>query len=80
MSKGINFGLSHSFREFLEDINSKKVVFFGEMHSQIPIIKMQTVVAMAMLARYKRPENSEPKPVLHIVMEHFSFEMQDLLD
>lgn len=60
ISKGINFGNSLSLREFLEDINSKKVVFFGEMHSIENIIKMQTVVAMAMLARYQVPEGQEP--------------------
>lgn len=80
VEKGINFGSTYSLRDFFEEINSKKVVFFGEMHSIEAIVQMETALAMAMLARYQVPEGEEPHQVLHIVMEHFSFEMQSLLD
>ena len=51
VNKGINFGNTFSLREFLEDVNSKKLVFFGGESSSDKIVKMQTVVAMGMLAR-----------------------------
>lgn len=50
--KGINFGDTLTLREVLEDMNSKRVVFFGEQQGVEEIVQMETVFAMAMLARY----------------------------
>lgn len=55
-------------------------MFFGESSAQNAVVKMETVVAMAMLARHTVPPNQQPNQVLHIVMEQFTFEMQYLLD
>jgi hypothetical protein len=55
--KGINFGHALTLREALEDINSKRVVFFGEEQGIKEIVQMETVLAMAMLARYQEPKD-----------------------
>lgn len=61
-------------------MNSKRVVFFGEEQGVKEIVQMETVVAMAMLARYQEPKDQELGPILHIVMEPFTFDQQWLLD
>ena len=58
------------------------------MHSVYEIIKMETAVAIAMLSNKptfqdkfdNNKKDGDHHHQLHIVMEHFSFEMQDLLD
>lgn len=57
---------------FLDLIGSFRVVFWGEIHSVPGIISMQKQVLLH-LAR-------STKSRVHVVLEHFSFDMQDLLD
>jgi uncharacterized iron-regulated protein len=69
--KGSNFGKDFTLDEFLSDVRSKQVVFFGEMHEAEKQIALQKQILLA-LSQTGRP--------LHVVMEHFSVEMQTLLD
>lgn len=75
VDKGINFGRAFTLREVLEDVNQSRLVFFGEQQGVEEIVQMETVVAMAMLARYQAPENQEVTPVLNIVLQPFTFDM-----
>jgi SAM-dependent methyltransferase/uncharacterized iron-regulated protein len=54
-----------------EEIAKHRLVFLGEIHSVPPIISFQREVLAEM---------SERANQLHVVLEHFSFDMQDLLD
>ena len=56
----------------MEDILTKKMVFFGEVHSIEKIIELQKVIQANMI--------SQAGTKLNVIMEHFSFEMQHLLD
>eukprot|EP00980_Cylindrotheca_fusiformis_P024738 scaffold12369_cov97-Cylindrotheca_fusiformis.AAC.4 len=55
----------------VEEIASHRLVFLGEIHSMPPIVSFQRQVQRAMQKRSNQ---------LHLVMEHFSFELQPLLD
>lgn len=55
---------------FLSEIASNRLVFVGEIHSQPPIVTLQRSLQEAM---------SADASLLHVVLEHFSFEMQPLL-
>ena len=61
--------------EILPEIASKRFVIFGEEHGKLPVINFQSQIIKQMLA-----QNSDQEAKLNIVMEHFSFEMQHLLD
>lgn len=64
------FGQFETLSQFLEDVATKKLVFFGETHGEKPIISLQKAVLQSMIGENK----------LNVIMEHFSFEMQDLLE
>jgi len=70
-SSASNFGQFLNLQSFLDEIATKKIVFFGETHGDQKIIALQTAVQKAMI-----PKNESK---LHVIMEHFSFEMQHLL-
>jgi arsenite methyltransferase len=55
----------------LEEIARHRLVFLGEIHSMPPIISFQQQVQHEMQKRSTQ---------LHVVMEHFSFELQPFLD
>lgn len=55
---------------FLE-IARHKVVFLGEIHSMPPIISFQREIQATM---------NEQSDQLHVIMEHFSFDLQEILD
>ena len=52
VDKGINFGKAFTLREILEDVNSSRFVFFGEQGEDQDLAQVETVLAMAMLARH----------------------------
>jgi SAM-dependent methyltransferase/uncharacterized iron-regulated protein len=58
-----------------KEIAKHKVVFLGEVHSMPPIISFQREVQKEM--NRSATKNSGQ---LHVIMEHFSFELQSLLD
>lgn len=64
------FGQFETLSQFLEDVNTKKLVFFGETHGEKPIIALQKEVLQSMIGENK----------VNVIMEHFSFEMQDILE
>ena len=64
------FGQFETLSQFLADVATKKLVFFGETHGEKPIISLQKEVLQSMMGEHK----------LNVIMEHFSFEMQDLLE
>ena len=81
VDKGINFGKAFTLREILEDVNSKRFVFFGEQGEDHDLAQVETVLAMAMLARHQQaPGEENPAPVLNIVLEPFTFDLQEYLD
>ena len=72
-----NYGEIFSNQEFHHEIfNKYKLVFFGEKHSIPEIIEFQNLVQMAMSESLINYDSA----TLHVVMEHFSFEMQGILD
>lgn len=64
-----NFG--HFYEHPAKEAAKHKIVFFGEIHSKKPIIAFQRAV---------QQEMAQTAPTLHVVFEHFSFEMQNILD
>jgi len=54
-----------------KDIASHKLVFLGEIHSMPPIISFQREI---------QAEMNKQADKLHVVLEHFSFDLQELLD
>ena len=64
-----NFGKVYSNPS--HEIAKHRLVFLGEIHSMPPIISFQREVQ----AKMKEESNQ-----LHVVLEHFSFDLQDLLD
>lgn len=55
-----------------KEIGRHKVVFLGEVHSMPPIISFQRQV--------QREMNEQSDGNLHVILEHFSFDLQDMLD
>lgn len=63
------------------EIAQHRVVFFGEIHSRPPIISFQREVQEAMAKQEEEEAECVPATgTLHVVFEHFSFDMQGLLD
>ena len=64
-----------SVPNFLQNVvSNEKLVFFGEIHSEIRIVEFLRNLLAASAANL--PKNAK----LHIVMEHFSLDMNKLLD
>ena len=55
-------------------LSATKIVFFGEIHSEIRIVEFLRHVLAANMVNLPRDAK------LHIVMEHFSLDMNKLLD
>eukprot|EP00536_Pseudo-nitzschia_multiseries_P008991 jgi/Psemu1/66787/estExt_Genemark1.C_2410033 len=64
-----NFG--KIYKHPSKDIAHHKLVFMGEIHSMPPIISFQREI---------QAEMSKQADKLHVILEHFSFDLQDLLD
>jgi arsenite methyltransferase len=64
-----NFG--HVPKDPAKEIARHKVVFLGEVHSMPPIISFQRQVQKEM---YQQADQ------LHVILEHFSFDLQEILD
>lgn len=81
MNRFINRIVSHSSRsivsreKFQKQILDKELIWFGEFHSEKRIVGFQNSLLVACSSL---PSQRHKK--LHVVMEHFSFEMQDILD
>ncbi|CAB9504897.1 Arsenite methyltransferase [Seminavis robusta] len=76
--KPSNLGLVfHDAAAAKEIATSAKLVFFGEIHSRPPIIAFQRMVQNAMATTNS---TNDEGGTLHVVMEHFSFDMQPLLE
>ena len=54
-----------------KDIAQHKLVFLGEIHSMPPIISFQREI---------QAEMSKQADRLHVILEHFSFDLQEILD
>ncbi len=68
-----------AMEEVAEFLRSKRTVWFGEYHSETRIVWVLEKLARSFLSSVDRTR-SRPRRCLHVVFEHFSFEMQDLLD
>mmetsp|Transcript_15697 Transcript_15697/g.23082 ORF Transcript_15697/g.23082 Transcript_15697/m.23082 type:complete len:667 (+) Transcript_15697:90-2090(+) len=75
LSNNNNFGQSYGLSHFLNEVARHKLVFCGEIHSIPSIVSLQTEIAKKMTK-----EASSSSSHLHVVLEHFSFEMQTLLE
>ena len=67
-----------------EEIAKHRLVFFGEIHSMPPIVSFQREVQEKMREQCwvssSDSDATSGNPQLHVVLEHFSFDFQDLLD
>jgi SAM-dependent methyltransferase/uncharacterized iron-regulated protein len=70
-----NFGQVYQNHPALEIAKHHRLVFLGEVHSMPPIIAFQRQVQASMVEHV-----ASDGAQLHVVMEHFSFELQDILD
>ena len=67
-----NYGQIYPTSTIMKEIaRENRLVYFGEIHSKPPIVAFQYELQKAM---------SEESSTLHVVLEHFSFPMQGLLD
>lgn len=78
-NNNINFGTLYHGLTAAEEIARHKIVFFGEIHSRPPIVAFQRMVQEAMANDQHQPQQQQ-QGVLHVVFEHFSLDMQHLLD
>lgn len=66
-----------------EMVERNKIIFFGEIHSQPPIITFQRELLQSMSQQQRQQKQQSKKPSssrLHVIFEHFSFPMQDILN
>ena len=78
--------------EFHRQLSKQKLIWFGEFHSEQRILAFfnDTILSLldSMEQRHRKRTNKNqqhhlqrpPAPKLHVIMEHFSIEMQDLLE
>eukprot|EP00536_Pseudo-nitzschia_multiseries_P004642 jgi/Psemu1/10445/gm1.10445_g len=66
-----------SREQLFSELESKSMVWFGEFHSEDRIVALQKDLLVRLCAAVASSTASSSK--LHVVLEHFSFEMQDLL-
>jgi SAM-dependent methyltransferase len=66
----------------LDEIQNAKLIYFGEFHSETRIISFQTELVKEWSKRLGSAcaAGVATKPRLHLIMEHFSVDMQDLLN
>ncbi|KAL7488950.1 hypothetical protein ACHAW6_014539 [Cyclotella cf. meneghiniana] len=86
--------LASSVHHLLDEIQHAKLVYFGEFHSEHRIISFQTELVKQWSKRLgsapavddapkddvTTTDTSGRKPRLHLIMEHFSVDMQELLE
>lgn len=70
-TKQENYGLDVETESFLDSVARCRLVFLGEIHSVPQIVAMQAAVMKKMASM---------PGTLHVVFEHFSFEMQEILE
>lgn len=78
-NKGKTSNFGHVYPQASHEISKHRLVFFGEIHSMPPIIAFQRQVQATMVEQTKN-SNADDDAQVHVVMEHFSFELQELLD
>ena len=74
--RGLAFG-QPAGKEDIDLMLSARLVVMGEIHEAPPCVELQCRTASAMLSAM---EDADTNARLHIVLEHFNFEMQPLLD
>ena len=66
------------------EVSKSRLVIFGEIHAAPAVVKMQHEVQKNMVKRIINEattnSNKTPRAKLHVVMEHFSLDMQPMLD
>ena len=69
-------GQKTSFCEVLRDLtDNRKLVYFGEIHSQPAIINMQLAVLQSLKEHVQKKQAK-----VHVFLEHFSINDQSLID
>ena len=83
-SSSSNFGHVYSNVAAAQEIARHRLVFFGEIHSMPSIIAFQRQVQASMVNEVsisnnnKNNQNNDAQ--VHVILEHFSFDLQELLD
>jgi len=67
-----NFTQPSQLDAVLAEVSQKRIIFFGENHEDAGNIQLQHQILRCM-------RDSRSNPSIHVVLEHFSFEMQHLL-
>ena len=69
-------GQKISFCQLLRDLTeNRKLVYFGEIHSQPSIINLQLAVLQSLAEQVQRKQSK-----VHVFLEHFSINDQSLID
>ena len=84
-SSGSSITKSHqgAVHRLVDDIQHAKLVYFGEFHSESRIVSFQTELVKEWskrLALAPAAADGGRPPRLHLIMEHFSVDMQELLE
>ena len=73
LSPATKFAQSVDKAAIFQEIAEKSLIIFGEEHAMAPVVQFQVEVIKEIV----RTSNGKK---LNVIMEHFSFEMQTLLD
>jgi arsenite methyltransferase len=68
-----------SVEQLVNQVKNAKLLYFGEFHSEPRIVSLQTDLVKGWAKCLGVPSVVRPKR-LHLIMEHFSVDMQELLD
>jgi uncharacterized iron-regulated protein len=77
-SSTTNFGHVYHNAVAAQEIAQHRLVFLGEIHSMPPIIAFQRQVQASMVQQVSMSKNNDAQ--VHVILEHFSFDLQGLLD
>ena len=72
-----NRSFQHGKLATCRDVADHRLVFLGEVHSMNSVTAFQRQVQAEMMCQQRLSQNA---PKVHVVMEHFNFEQQQLLD
>ena len=78
------FGKEITINDFLSDVEKKKMVILGEYHCSPNIVQLQTNIqeklAQSLIVQSSNDEMSQDTPKVRVIMEHFSMNMQGILN
>lgn len=75
---GVGQSTPTAVQQLVKEIRHAKLIYFGEYHSETRIISFQTELIKGLAKCLHKAADRPPR--LHLVMEHFSIDMQHSLD